>query len=136
MANTSPRYLGSNLLNNLVESHVGSNRDAIKVDLLDKIVYDDPAVFRRLRVDQVDNDFVARCAASFKAANSGDIDVLVVLVDKASKKAPDDLEQEENEDKASDTKKEEKSGNHGSAEEKKMYDPLVCNTLPDFCLLL
>jgi hypothetical protein len=136
MANTSPRYLGSNLLNNLVESHVGSNRDAIKVDLLDKIVYDDPAVFRRLRVDQVDNDFVARCAASFKAANSGDIDVLVVLVDKASKKALDDLEQEENEDKASDTKKEEKSGNHGSAEEKKMYDPLVCNNLPDFCLLL
>jgi hypothetical protein len=30
-----------------------------------------------------------------------------VLVEKASKKAPDDLEQEENENKAKDTKKEE-----------------------------
>lgn len=38
-----------------------------------------------------------------------------------AEKAPDDLERE---DKASDTKKEEKSGNHGSAEEKKVYDPL------------
>jgi DNA-binding transcriptional regulator GbsR (MarR family) len=93
-------------------------------------------VFKRLRVDQVDNDFVARCAASFKAVKSGDIDTLVVLVEKASKKTPDDLEKEESEDKASDTKKEEKSGNHGSAEEKKMYDPLVCNTLRGFSLLL
>jgi hypothetical protein len=66
---------------------------------------------------------------------------LVVLVEKALKKAPDDLEQdsEENEDKASDTKKEEllkKSGNHGSAEEKKMYDPLVCNIYSHFLLSL
>jgi len=123
------------MLNNLVESHVGSDRDAIKADLLDKVLYDDPAVFKRLRVDQVDNDFVARCAASLKAAKSGDIDTLVMLVEKASKKTPDDLEKEENDDKASDTKKEEKSGNHGSAEEKKMYDPLVCNTLRESSLL-
>jgi hypothetical protein len=127
---------GSSMLNNLVESHVGSNRDAIKADLLGKVVYDDPAVFKRLRVDQVDKDFVARCLASFKTANSKDIDNLVGLVGKASKKTPDDLEMEENEDKAGDTKKEEKSGNHGSAEEKKMYDPLVCNALRDFALLL
>ena len=57
----------------------------IKVGL-NKIVYDDPAVFRRLRVD---NDFVARCAASFNAAISEDIDTLVKLVEKASKKALD-----------------------------------------------
>ena len=42
MANTTPRSLGSNMLNNLVESHVGSSRDAIKADLLEKIVYNDP----------------------------------------------------------------------------------------------
>ena len=114
------------MLNNLVESHVGSNRDAIKTDLLNKIVYDDPAVFKRLRVDEVDSGFVARCEASFKAANSVDIDTLLMLVEKASKKTPDQLEQAEIEDKASDPKKEEKSGNHGSVEEKKMYDPLVC----------
>jgi len=126
------------MLNNLVESHVGSNRDAIKADLLGKVVYDGPAVFKRLRVDQVDTDFVTRCLASFKTAKSADIDTLVVLAEKASKKTPDDLEKEENEDKAGDTKKEERSGNHGSTEEKKMYDPfkLVCNTLRDFSLLL
>jgi hypothetical protein len=54
----------------------------------------------------------------------------------ASKKTPDALEEEEYEDKASDSEKEERSGNHGSAEEKKMYDPLVCNTLRDFSSLL
>jgi len=124
------------MLNNLVESHVGSDRDAIKADLLGKIVYDDPAVFKRLRVDQVDNDFVARCLASFKTAKSGDIKTLVVLVEKASKKTSDDLEKEENEDAARDTTKEVRSGNHGSAEEKKMYGPLVCNTLRDFSFLL
>ena len=86
----------SNLLNNLVESYVGSrsNRDAVKVDLSNKIVYDDPTVFRRLRlrIDQFDNDFVAKCGASFKAAKSGDIDIdtLVMLVEKASEKTPDD----------------------------------------------
>jgi hypothetical protein len=56
----------------------------------------------------------------------------VELAEKASKKTPDDLEKE-NEDKAADTKR---SGNHGSAEEKKTYDPLVCNTLRHFPLLL
>lgn len=38
---------------------------------------------------------------------------------------------EEINDMASDLKKEERSGNHGSAEEKKMYDPLVCLVLSD-----
>ena len=47
------------MLNNLVESNVGSNRDTIEADLLEKIVYDDPVVFKRLRVDQVDSNFVA-----------------------------------------------------------------------------
>ena len=82
MANTTPRSLGSNMPNNLVESHVGSSRDAIKADLLEKIVYDDPAVFKRLRVDQVDSNFVAMCAASFKTVNTEDIDILVKLAEK------------------------------------------------------
>jgi DNA-binding transcriptional regulator GbsR (MarR family) len=93
-------------------------------------------VFKRLRVGQVDSDFVTRCLTSFNTAKREDIDNLAELVEKASKKTPDDLEKEENEDKAADTKKEERSGNHGSAEEKKMYDPLVCNTLRDFSLFL
>ncbi len=124
------------MLNNLVESNVGSNRDAIKADLLEKIVYDDPAVFKRLRVDQVDSNFVATCAASFKTANTEDIVFLVKLAEQASKKTSDALEDEENQDKANNANKEERSGNHGAAEEKKMYDPLVCNTLQFFLPLL
>jgi hypothetical protein len=125
MNTDSPRYLRSNTLNHLVESHVGTSRAAIKADLVDKIVYDDPAVFRRLRIDQVNRDFVATCAASFNAENAEDISLLTELVERASKKTPEELEIEEINDTASDLKKEERSGNHGSAEEKKMYDPLV-----------
>jgi hypothetical protein len=125
MYTDSPRHLRSNTLNHLVESHVGTSRAAIKADLVDKIVYDDPAVFRRLRVDQVDRNFVATCATSFYAANAVDISLLMELVERASKKTPEELEIEEINDTANDLKKEERSGNHGSAEEKKMYDPLV-----------
>lgn len=125
MSTDSPRYLRSNTLNHLVESHVGTSRAAIKADLVDKIVYDDPAVFRRLRIDRVDMDFVATCTASFNAANAEDISLLINLATRASKKTPEDLENEEIIDTANDLYKEEKSGNHGSTEEKKMYDPLV-----------
>jgi len=38
---TSPRHFQSNMLNQLVESHVGSSHEAIQADLVDKIVYDD-----------------------------------------------------------------------------------------------
>ncbi|KAF8971192.1 hypothetical protein BDZ97DRAFT_1914201 [Flammula alnicola] len=125
MTDNTPRHMQSNVLNNLVESNVGSSRNAIKVDLVGKIVYDDPAVFRRLRVDEVDNNFVTTCAKSFKPANAEDINLLKALTKQASKKTPELLELEETNDKASDPNKEERSGNHGSAEEKKMYDPLV-----------
>jgi hypothetical protein len=42
------------------------------------------------------------------------------------------LEIEEINDTANDLHKEERSGNHGSAEEKKMYDPLVRVILSDY----
>jgi hypothetical protein len=126
-------YLQSNTLNHLVESHVGTSRDAIKVDLVDKIVYDDLAVFRRLRVERVSTNLVTACAASFNAENTEDIKLLKELVERASKKTPEALEFEEINDTANDLNKEEKSGNHGSAEEKKMYDPLVCDILSE-CL--
>ncbi|KAF8804954.1 hypothetical protein BYT27DRAFT_7258710 [Phlegmacium glaucopus] len=113
------------MLNNLAESNVYSSRNAIKDDLENKIAYNDATVFKRLRVDQVDDNFVSTCAASFKANNTGDISILKELVEQASQKTLDDLEAEEIWDKANDKNKEEKSGNHGSAEEKKMYAPLV-----------
>jgi len=123
-----------NTLNHLVESKVGTSRNAIKADLVGKIVYDESSVFRRLRVDQFDDNFVATCAASFKAANANDINTLKGLAERASQKLPDVLEIEEANDKAGDTNKEERSGNHGSAEEKKMYDPLVRSILNNFFL--
>ena len=135
MYTDSPRHLRSNTLNHLVESHVGTSRAAIKADLVDKIVYDDPAVFKRLRVDQVDRNFVATCVTSFNASNTEDIGLLMELVERASKKTPEELEIEEINDTTNDLNKEERSGNHGSAEEKKMYDPLVHVILSD-CVFL
>ena len=62
MHTNCPRYLQ---LNHLIESHVGTSRAAIKADLVNKIVYEDPAVLKGLRIDHVDRNFVATCAASF-----------------------------------------------------------------------
>lgn len=56
----------SNVLNHLVESIVESSREAIDVNLAIRIVYDDPSVSRRLRVDEVDDDLVATCASTLK----------------------------------------------------------------------
>ncbi|KIL57415.1 hypothetical protein M378DRAFT_171794 [Amanita muscaria Koide BX008] len=61
----------SNTRNHLAESHVGTTRAAIKADLVDRIIYNGTAVFKRLRIDQVDRNFVASlapCAASFNVA--------------------------------------------------------------------
>jgi hypothetical protein len=74
-------------------------------------------------------NFVAKCAASLFAANAEDISLLMDLVERASKKTPEELEIEEINDTANDLNKEERSGNHGSAEERKMYDPLVSMSL-------
>jgi hypothetical protein len=119
-------------VNYLVESHVGTSRHAIKAVLVGKIIYDDAAVFRRLCIERVSTDLVMACAASFKAKNIEDIKLLKDLVDRASKKTPKALELEIN-DMANNLHKQEMSSNYGSAEEKKMYDPLVHNTLSE-CL--
>jgi hypothetical protein len=120
-------------MNNLVESHGGTSRDAIKADLVDKIVYDDLAVFRRLRIERVSTSFVAACMASFNADNTEDIKLLKELVERASKKTPEALEIEEINNTANDLNRPgEKSGNHGSVEEKKMYDTLVRDIISKF----
>ena len=108
----------SNVLNHLVESNVGFSHEAIKVDLASKIVYDDPSVFRRLRLDKVDDDLVTTCASALKFLYANDISLLKELAEQASRKSPDALEVEEVGDKRSDNNREEKSGNHGSVEEK------------------
>jgi hypothetical protein len=116
------------MLNNLAESH-DSSRNAIKADLQNNIAFNDATVFKHLRVHQVDHNFVSTCTASLKANITEDIIALKNLVKPASQKTPDGLEDEERLDKAYDKNKEEKSGNHGSVEEKKMYGLLVRNIL-------
>lgn len=92
--------------------------------MIDKIVYDDPSVFRRLFLEN-DDKLVKSCAASFQAANRDDIDTLKDVSNKTSKRTVEDLELEEKNDKLSDPNKKETSGNHGSVEERRMYTPLV-----------
>ena len=118
-----------NVLNYLVESNVGSSFRAIDVDLAGKIVYDDPSVFRRQCVNELDDNLVATCESTLKFLYASDISLLKDLAEQALRKSPDALEVEEVGDKRSDNSREEKSGNHGSVEEKKMYDPLVHNIL-------
>ena len=89
-------------------------------------------MFRCLYFERVSANLVASCATSFKAKNAEDIKLLKDLVERASKKTPEALELEKINDTVNDLNKQEKSGNHGSAEEK-MYDPLVRNTLSE-CL--
>ncbi|KAF8804616.1 hypothetical protein BYT27DRAFT_6693414 [Phlegmacium glaucopus] len=104
-----------NVQNHLVESNVGSCREDI--NLASKIVYDDPSVFRRLRVDEVDDDLVATCASTLKFLYASDVSLLKELAEQASRKSPDALVEEVG-NKRSDNDREEKSGNHGSVEEK------------------
>jgi hypothetical protein len=123
--------LRSNTLNRFLESDLGAiSRDAIKADLVDKIVYDDPAVFRRLRIDQVNRDFVTACAASFNGANAEDIRLLMELLERTSKETSEELEIEEINDATNDLNEEES----GSAEEEKMYEPLECFVLNNDCV--
>jgi len=121
----SPRLMGTGTLNHLFKSNTNSSRDAIKADLAGKILYDDPTVFARLRVDEHATCFVTNCAESLKADFADEIALLKELVETASKRLPDKLEQEEKVDAMTDRDTETRSGNHGSVEEKKMYLPLV-----------
>ncbi|PPQ70566.1 hypothetical protein CVT25_012036 [Psilocybe cyanescens] len=117
---TTPRHFGANKLNFLMESRFGSSRETIKAELVNKITYDDPNVFRRLRIVDIPHDLVEKCAASLDTENAEDIALLKGVAATASNKLPDDLEEEEeaNNDVA-------QSGNNGTEEERKMYAPIV-----------
>ncbi|KAF8072224.1 hypothetical protein FPV67DRAFT_1623110 [Lyophyllum atratum] len=109
----------------LAESNCESSRYALEEELASRIIYDDPAVFRRLRTHQVDDNFVASCVASFRAVNADDIETLKALAARASNREVEELEQWESLDNGEDTEREDISGNHGSEEELEMYEPLV-----------
>ncbi|GLB44349.1 hypothetical protein LshimejAT787_1602790 [Lyophyllum shimeji] len=99
-------------------------------DIAVKVVYDDEGtIFRRHLVDQVDSDLGATCAASFEATNAKDINPPKDLAAQAAKKDLCPSELEEIIDNANDRDREETSDNHGSAEERQMYDLLVRTAL-------
>ena len=108
-------------------SNVESSHDDNTVDLASKIVYDDPSVFRRLRVDEV-----ATCTSTLKFLYASDISLLKDLAEQASRNSPDALGVEEVGEKRSDNNREEKSG---SEEEKMMYDPILRDTPRHFPIL-
>jgi hypothetical protein len=80
-------------------------------------------------VDQVNNDFVRRCAASFKAANSG-IDTEVVLVEKASKTT---WNRRRTRIRPA-TRRRKRSGPSGNHGREKMYDPLASAKSQNQCV--
>jgi hypothetical protein len=111
--------------NDLGDSNIGFKCNAINADLVNEITYDDPTVFKRLRVLDVAENFVLGYAASLKEQRKDDIELLKIVADQASRKSPDTLEHEDIADKINDKDWEGRSGNHGTAGEKLMYDPLV-----------
>lgn len=69
--------------NSLGDSNIGFSCNAINADLVDKITYDDPIVFRPLRaLDIAENEnFVLLCAASLKEQRKDDIEFLKIVAD-------------------------------------------------------
>lgn len=85
MANSLPGVGGSGNLNIYSDStSLQSSRGAIKIELDEKIVYDHPSVFQRLRLDDVPNAFVGACMDNFFTKNGKDIERLKDLEELAS----------------------------------------------------
>jgi hypothetical protein len=123
--------------NDIGDSNIGFNCNAINADLVNEITYDDPTVFKRLRVLAVAENFVLGCAAVLKEQEKDDIELLKIVADQASREFSDALDAENNADKINDEGSEERSDNHATVEEKMAYDPLVCTyTFNSFSLVI
>jgi len=104
------------------DSDARSSRIALKDELVGKLVFDDPGVFKRLALDRVSPQFVASCAQAFTT----DQDLLDArreldnITAAAIGKPVEELEADDEVPDSSGIRKVEKK-----AEEKKMYKPLV-----------
>jgi hypothetical protein len=123
MSAVSPRKFGVGIVQNFIpldapESNVRSSRNAIKGELVHKLVYDDARVFDRyLGIDQVSTPLVDYCVAGFNAANEQAIEQLRKITDDAAPKPLDELEAPERDGEGVQRK--------AKREEKKMYPHLV-----------
>jgi hypothetical protein len=127
MSVPSPRKVGVGMLQNFMslespDSDARSSRIALKDELVGKLVFDDPRVFKRLALDRVSPQLVAHCAQAFTT----DQDLLDARreLDKITAAAIGrPVEELEADDEVHDSfgiKKVKKK-----VEEKKMYKPLV-----------
>jgi hypothetical protein len=119
----TPRKSGVGPLQNFVsldapESNVRSSRDAIKGELANKLIFDDPRVFDRyLGIVEVPSPLVDACADNFEAANHHAIGQLQMIIGAANPRSLDDLEALERDDEGVQRKV--------KREERKMYPHLV-----------
>jgi hypothetical protein len=111
---------------------VGFSLSAIKADLVVEVSYDNFTMFKHLRAHDFDNGFVSAGAAFLKEHKKEDIELLKKVEAQTSAIPLHFLEDVEVTDNANDRGKEEKSDNHGTAEEKTMYNPLVRSILKFF----
>jgi hypothetical protein len=70
MSVPSPRKVGVGMMQNFMsldspDSDARSSRIALKDELVGKLVFDDPRVFKRLAVDRISPQFVANCVQAF-----------------------------------------------------------------------
>jgi hypothetical protein len=93
MSIPSPRKVGVGMLQNFMslespDSDARSSRIALKDELVGKLVFDDPRVFKRLALDRISHQFVANCAQAFTT----DQDLLDADTAAAISKAIEELE--------------------------------------------
>lgn len=120
----SPRRRGTGLLNQSEHMISSSSRAAIKIDLKEKIEYDDTNVFKRMRLDSIDNGLVQKCTVAMLKTQKEDVNKLQKLITDASGKSEEqlDLDSKLARDEANKTG----SRDRKTADEKQMYAPLVC----------
>ncbi|PPQ81826.1 hypothetical protein CVT25_013479 [Psilocybe cyanescens] len=69
-----------------------SDCSAIKIDLKGKIEYDDTNIFKRLRLDSIDNRLVQKCVVAVLKTQKEDVDQFQKLIMSASAKSEEELE--------------------------------------------
>ena len=104
------------------DSDARSSRIALKDEIVGKLVFDDPGVFKRLALDRISPQFVAQCAQSFTTDQDllnarRELDKITVA---AIGKPVEELEADDEVHDSFGISKVKKK-----VEEKKMYKPLV-----------
>lgn len=109
------------------------SRTAIKMELTDKLIFDDERVFQRLRVHDASMEkLVTRCIVAMKADSTiqTSVEILQKVAEKAERRTVQYLEDEEyaalkGDDEGEGVGAIEREPGKRTVQEKKMYKPLV-----------